>query len=60
MGRVKSGIYFAHEIAPPEAWSSCYMGDLVELGVDNTLQYDPYEDELQNVAMFPFGMKSQK
>ena len=27
--------------------------DLVELGVENTLQYDPYEDELKNGETFP-------
>ena len=27
--------------------------DLVELGVEETLQYDPYEDKLQNAKMFP-------
>ena len=27
--------------------------DLVELGVEDTSQYDPYEDKLQNAEMFP-------
>ena len=29
------------------------LRDLVELGVKDTLQYDPYEDELQNAKAFP-------
>ena len=29
------------------------MRDLVGLGVEVTLQYNPYEDELQNAKMFP-------
>ena len=27
------------------------LRDLVNLGVEETLQYDPYEDELQNAKM---------
>ena len=27
--------------------------DLVELGAEYTLQYNPYEDELQNIKTFP-------
>ena len=29
------------------------LTDLVELGVEETLQYDPYKDELQNAKTFP-------
>ena len=29
------------------------MGDLVELGAEDTLQFDPYEDESQNAKTFP-------
>ena len=29
------------------------LRDLVELGVEDTPQYDPYEDESQNAQMFP-------
>ena len=27
--------------------------DLVELGVEDALQYNPYEEKLQNAKMFP-------
>ena len=29
------------------------LRDLVELEVEETMQYDPYEDELQNAKSFP-------
>ena len=33
--------------------------DLAKLGVEDTLQYDPYEDKLQNAKMFPILGKDQ-
>ena len=36
------------------------LRDLVDLGVEKTLQYDPYEDDLQNAEVFPMLMKNQR
>ena len=36
------------------------VGDLVELGIDDTPQYDPYEDESQNTENSPVCMKNQR
>ena len=33
------------------------VSNLVELDVEDTSQYDPYEDELQNAKMFPIFVK---
>ena len=36
------------------------LSDLIELSVEDTPHYDPYEDELQNAKHFLFWMKNQK
>ena len=37
-----------------QAWGPCArLSDLVDLSVEETLQYDPYEDESQNAETFP-------
>ena len=33
------------------------LRDVVELGVEDILQYDPYEDKLQNAKTFPMLVK---
>ena len=35
--------------------SHAMVGDLADLGAEDLQQYNPYEDELQNVETFPIG-----
>ena len=36
------------------------MKDIVELSMEDTLQYDPYKDDLQNAEMFPILDEGQE
>ena len=36
------------------------VGNLADLGTEDTLQYDPYEDELQNVETFSILDENQR